>query len=127
MHEANFWDHEGNQAVKAGDWKLVSRYPELSALWTDWAKRSNVLPLSQVQAAMPKHAYKLHALLQRILMQLLGAAGYEYGGEFDFKARRDWQPRPDVAILPEGDERYPTKAPGKGEHRGTIVSCCAEL
>ncbi len=52
---------------------------------------------------------KLHALLQRILMQLLSAAGYESGGEFDFKARRDWQPRPDVAILPEGDERYPTK------------------
>ncbi len=42
-------------------------------------------------------------------MQLLSAAGYESGGEFDFKARRDWQPRPDVAILPEGDERYPTK------------------
>jgi Uma2 family endonuclease len=42
-------------------------------------------------------------------MQLLNAAGYESGGEFDFKARRDWQPRPDVAILPEGDERYPTK------------------
>lgn len=52
---------------------------------------------------------KLHALLQRILMQMLSAAGYESGGEFDFKARRDWQPRPDVAILPEGDERYPTK------------------
>jgi Uma2 family endonuclease len=51
---------------------------------------------------------KLHALLQRILMQLLSAAGYESGGEFDFKARRDWQPRPDVAILPEGDERFPT-------------------
>lgn len=54
---------------------------------------------------------KLHALLQRILMQLLSAAGYESGGEFDFKARRDWQPRPDVAILPEGDERYPTRLP----------------
>ena len=42
-------------------------------------------------------------------MRLLDAAGYESGGEFDFKARRDWQPRPDVAILAEGDERYPTK------------------
>ena len=52
---------------------------------------------------------KLHALLQKILMRLLDAAGYESGGEFDFKARRDWQPRPDVAILPEGDERYPAK------------------
>ncbi len=52
---------------------------------------------------------KLHALLQKILMRLLDAAGYESGGEFDFRARRDWQPRPDVAILPEGDKRYPAK------------------
>jgi Uma2 family endonuclease len=52
---------------------------------------------------------KLHALLRKLLMRLLDAAGYESGGEFDFKARRDWQPRPDVAILAEGDERYPTK------------------
>jgi arylsulfatase len=78
LHEAIFWEHEGNRAVKAGDWKLVSRYPdgwglynlaedrtemhdlsidkpkkvaELAGLWTDWANRNHVLPWSQVQAA----------------------------------------------------------------------------
>jgi arylsulfatase len=81
LHEAVFWEHEGNKAVKSGDWKLVSRYPdgwglynlaedrtemhdlsidqpkrvaELAGLWKDWAKRSNVLPWDQVEAAMPK-------------------------------------------------------------------------
>ena len=67
--------------------------------WEYWYGRAVRKPASD----------KLHALLQRILMQLLSAAGYESGGEFDFKATRDWRPRPDVAILPEGDERYPTK------------------
>ena len=81
LHQAVFWEHEGNKAVKSGDWKLVSRYPdgwglynlaedrtemhdlsldqpqrvaELASLWKDWAKRSNVLPWDQVEAAMPK-------------------------------------------------------------------------
>ncbi len=74
LHDAVFWEHEGNKAVKSGEWKLVSRYPdgwglynlaedrtemrdlsldhpkkvaELARLWNDWAERSNVLPWSQ--------------------------------------------------------------------------------
>lgn len=81
LHDAIFWEHEGNKAVKSGDWKLVSQYPdgwglynlaedrtemrdlsieqpkkvaELAGLWMDWAKRSNVRPWNEVQAAMPK-------------------------------------------------------------------------
>src|SRR5690606_4954829 len=27
-HEALFFEHEGNRAVRQGDWKLVSEYPE---------------------------------------------------------------------------------------------------
>jgi arylsulfatase len=27
-HEAIYWEHEGNSAVRQGKWKLVSRYPE---------------------------------------------------------------------------------------------------
>ncbi len=70
--EAIFWEHEGNRAVRAGDWKLVAKGPggawelynvpadraeahdlaaahpdrvkELSARWEAWAKRSHVLP-----------------------------------------------------------------------------------
>ncbi len=75
-----FWEHEGNRAVRLGDWKLVSRYPDdwelynlksdrtelnnlagaspdqvdkLSALYRDWAARCNVLPWPQVPKIIP--------------------------------------------------------------------------
>lgn len=67
-----FWEHEGNRAVREGDWKLVAkanqpwelyristdrtefknlasthpeRVRELSVKWDDYARRANVLPL----------------------------------------------------------------------------------
>lgn len=70
--EAIYWEHEGNRAIRVGDWKLVSKfnqdwelynmqadrtetnnlaeqYPdrvaELSAQWQTWAERAEVLPL----------------------------------------------------------------------------------
>ena len=70
-HEAIYWEHEGNRAVRAGKWKLVSRHPgewelydleadrtelnnlaathpanakELAAMYGRWAKRARVLP-----------------------------------------------------------------------------------
>ncbi len=72
-----YWEHEGNRAVRDGDWKLVSRHPgdwelynlaedrtelnnrapsetaRVSALrrsYETWAVRSNVLPWDQVRA-----------------------------------------------------------------------------
>jgi arylsulfatase len=72
-----FWEHEGNRAVRWGQWKLVSRYPdawelydmaadrtelhnlagqrpdkvkELSDLYDQWAKRCNVVPPDQLPA-----------------------------------------------------------------------------
>lgn len=70
--EALYWEHEGNRAVRAGDWKLVAKGPggkwelynikddrtestdlaakhpekakELTALWEAWAVRAKVLP-----------------------------------------------------------------------------------
>ena len=71
LDRALFWEHEGNKAVRRGDWKLVAKFKEpwalydinhdrteshdlaakqpekvreLTALWDDWAKRSQVLP-----------------------------------------------------------------------------------
>jgi arylsulfatase len=71
-----FWEHEGHRAVRKGKWKLVARHnrpwelydldadrtemhnlaaaelqkvKELSALYEDWAKRSNVEPWEKVQ------------------------------------------------------------------------------
>ncbi|WP_181306042.1 arylsulfatase [Rufibacter sp. XAAS-G3-1] len=75
-HEAIFFEHEGNRAVRQGDWKLVSMFPEnkwelynikadrselndLSAqnpdrvkemerLYNAWAARANVVPFAQL-------------------------------------------------------------------------------
>lgn len=71
-----FWEHEGNRAVRKGQWKLVSKYPgnwelhdmsrdrteltdladknqakvkELSRLYEDFAKQCDVLPWYQVR------------------------------------------------------------------------------
>jgi arylsulfatase len=75
-HPAIYWEHEGNRAVRAGNWKLVSRYPdqwelfdlqadrtetrdlaaknpakaaELERAYTAWAKRANVVPWAQLK------------------------------------------------------------------------------
>jgi arylsulfatase A-like enzyme len=74
-HEAIFWEHEGNRAVRRGRWKLVSQYPrkwelydidtdrselndlaakhpalvnELSAAYKRWAERCHVEPWDQL-------------------------------------------------------------------------------
>jgi arylsulfatase A-like enzyme len=72
--EPLFWEHEGNRAVRDGDWKLVARgatgswqlynlkddpseltdlvedHPErvaeMSGMWGAWASRAGVLPLT---------------------------------------------------------------------------------
>jgi arylsulfatase len=70
-----FWEHEGNRAVRLGDWKLVSRHPgpwelynlksdrtelndlasneperveRMKAMYEEWAVRCNVLPWEKV-------------------------------------------------------------------------------
>jgi arylsulfatase A-like enzyme len=76
-HDVLFFEHEGNRAVRKGDWKIVSTYPEnkwalynmqkdrselqdlsaeypeklaeLSLLYDQWAARSNVLPFSELE------------------------------------------------------------------------------
>jgi arylsulfatase len=74
QREAIFWEHEGNRAVRVGDWKLVAkgekgpwelydlaadrtelhdltaqepgRVKQLAASWQAWAERAHVLPLN---------------------------------------------------------------------------------
>jgi arylsulfatase len=80
-HEAIFWEHEGNRAVRMGKWKLVARHKgewelydleadrselhdqakkepdkvkEMAAKYDEWAKRASVQPWDKVQAARPK-------------------------------------------------------------------------
>ena len=79
--EGLFWEHEGNRAVRKGDWKLVSRYPgkwelynlkadrtemndlfekrpeiakELMKMYNDWAKRSFVIPWGELTGRKKK-------------------------------------------------------------------------
>jgi arylsulfatase A-like enzyme len=73
--EPLFWEHEGNRAVRLGDWKLVSQHPErwelyridedrtelndlarangprvkeLESLYRGWAERCGVLPWDEL-------------------------------------------------------------------------------
>jgi arylsulfatase len=75
-HRAIYWEHEGNRAVRAGNWKLVSRYPdrwelynleadrtemndlaakqpakaaELERAYQAWARRANVMPWNELK------------------------------------------------------------------------------
>ena len=71
-----YWEHEGNRAVRYGNWKLVSRFPdkwelynleadrtelrnlaeseparvkEMAAMYDAWAARCNVLPWNELK------------------------------------------------------------------------------
>jgi arylsulfatase len=75
-HEAIYWEHEGNRAVRQGRWKLVSKYPgdwelydleadrtemnnvaasepsrvkRMAAMYDAWAARAGVIPWSELQ------------------------------------------------------------------------------
>jgi arylsulfatase len=75
-HEFIFWEHEGNRAVRAGKWKIVSKFPgdwelydiaadrtestniigkhpdvakRLTAAYDNWTKRANVVPWGELQ------------------------------------------------------------------------------
>ena len=81
--EALVWEHEGNRAVRKGDWKLVCKFPgdwelynivenrtetdnvadshpdiveELSALHDAWAERCDVKPWAHMQEIMAEKA-----------------------------------------------------------------------
>jgi arylsulfatase len=49
--EAIYWEHEGNRAVRQGDWKLVSRYPDRWELYNMVADRTEMSDLAGKEPA----------------------------------------------------------------------------
>ena len=50
-HSALCWEHEGNRAVRQGDWKLVSRHPESWELYNMASDRTEMRDLSAQNAS----------------------------------------------------------------------------
>ena len=53
-HNALYWEHEGNRAIRAGNWKLVSRYPEGWELFDMAADRTEMRDLAAAEPARVK-------------------------------------------------------------------------
>jgi arylsulfatase A-like enzyme len=56
-----FWEHEGNKAVRDGQWKLVSRFPEGWELYDMEADRTEMNDLSKAQPARVEAMTKMYA------------------------------------------------------------------
>jgi arylsulfatase len=56
-----FWEHEGNQAMRLGKWKLVSRYP---GDWELYDTETDRTELTNQAGAHPEEAKKMAALYQ---------------------------------------------------------------
>ena len=48
------WEHEGNRAVRRGQWKLVSRYPDKWELYNLEADRTELRNLADAEPARLK-------------------------------------------------------------------------
>ncbi|MEZ5353455.1 MAG: arylsulfatase [Bryobacteraceae bacterium] len=60
-HSEIYWEHEGNRAVRQGDWKLVSRHPdqwELFNLKADRTEMNNLVARNAGKAAELERKYK---------------------------------------------------------------------
>lgn len=61
-HEAIFWEHEGNRAVRYGDWKLVSKHPDTWELYNMIEDRTE---LHNVADQHPKEVKKMIAMYEK--------------------------------------------------------------
>jgi arylsulfatase A-like enzyme len=59
-HDAIYWEHEGNRAVREGRWKLVSRFPNQWELYDLEADRTELHDLAAAEPARVKRMSAMH-------------------------------------------------------------------
>ncbi len=65
LDRALFWEHEGNKAVRLGDWKLVRKYPERWELYNMQKDRTELNDLAPGEAGRVTEMAALHAQWER--------------------------------------------------------------
>jgi arylsulfatase len=58
-HEAIYWEHEGNRAVRQGKWKLVSKYP---GRWEMYDLEADRTELNDLAASQPDRVQRMSAM-----------------------------------------------------------------
>ena len=61
-HDAIYWEHQGNRAVRKGDWKIVSFYPENK--WELYNLKDDRTELRNLAASNPDKLRELIALYE---------------------------------------------------------------
>ncbi|WP_020529628.1 arylsulfatase [Flexithrix dorotheae] len=56
-HEALFWEHEGNKAVRVGDWKLVASFPE--EVWRLYNVKEDRIEMKDLSSENPEKGKEL--------------------------------------------------------------------
>ena len=76
-HDALFWEHEGNRAVRQGKWKLVSRYPDKWELYDLEADRTELHDLAAANPARVKDMAAVHeAWAKRVRSAAVGGRAH---------------------------------------------------
>ena len=64
-HEALYWEHEGNRAVRQGNWKLVSRYgPTTGGAWELYDLEADRTETNALAATNPEQVAELTAMYE---------------------------------------------------------------
>jgi arylsulfatase len=67
LHDSIWWEHEGNQALRAGDWKIVK---EKKGSWELYNLKKDRGESHNLAAAEPKKLQELQALWERELAEI---------------------------------------------------------
>jgi arylsulfatase A-like enzyme len=77
---ALYWQHEGNRALRMGDWKLVSE-SESAGRWELYDLKRDRIESKNLAASHPKRVQQMSALWERLDAQFHREAGAENSGK----------------------------------------------